>query len=54
MRCVYSVQETQRIIREEIKGNNPPNEYGRGLKGHMVLFIMECTQLSWNDIAALV
>lgn len=37
-----------------MKGNNPSNEYNRGLRGHMVLFIMEFTQLSWNEISTLV
>lgn len=54
MQWVCSVQQTQGTIWEEMKGNNPSNEYNRGLKGHMVLFIMEFTQLSWNDIATLV
>lgn len=48
------MQQTQGIIWEEMKGNNPSNEYNRGLRGHMVLFIMEFTQLSWNEISTLV
>jgi len=54
MQCVYSVQQTQGTIWEEMKGNNPSNEHNRGLKGNTVFFIKEFTQLSWNAIATLV
>lgn len=53
MQWVCSAQQTQGMVWEQMK-NNPSNEYNRGLKRHMVLFKMEFTQLSWNDIATLV